>query len=147
VAEYVSNASPLNHLHRAGALDVLPAVCGNVVLIPEEVRTELRAGIERGKGGPDPDALVWIRVVAVQQPEDIAALRLGAGERGVLAVGRERNAIIVLDDGPARSAAKRLGLRMTGTMGLLVQARRQGVLPALRPVLDRLEAGKVPHVK
>lgn len=141
MAEYVANTSPIAHLHRARALDVLPTVCG-VILIPEEVRAELRAGIARGKDGPDPDTLAWVHVVAAQQPEDIATLRLGAGERGVLAVGRERNAIVILDDGPARSAANRLGLRVTGTVGVLVQARRQGVLPALRPVLDRLDAGK-----
>jgi predicted nucleic acid-binding protein len=141
VAEYVSNTSPLTHLHRADALDVLPAVCG-VILIPDEVRSELRAGIARGKEGPDPDVIAWLHVVVAEQPADIAALRLGAGERGVLAVGRERDAIVILDDGPARGAAKRRGLRVTGTVGVLVQARHQGVLPAVRPVLDRLEAGR-----
>ncbi len=49
---------------------------------------------------------------------------------------------MILDDGPARGAAKRLGLRVTGTVGVLVQARHEGILSAVRPVLDRLEAGR-----
>lgn len=141
MAEYVSNTSPLTHLYRADALDVLPAVCG-AILIPDEVRSELRVGIARGRDVPDPDAITWLQVVAAEQPQDIAALRLGAGERGVLAVAREREAIVILDDGPARGAAKRLGLRVTGTVGVLVQARHEGILSAVRPVLDRLEAGR-----
>ena len=45
---------------------------------------------------------------------------------------------LLLDDGDARREAQRLGLRVTGVLGLLVAARRAGLIPAVRPDVDRL---------
>lgn len=51
-----------------------------------------------------------------------------------------REAIIVLDDALARRVAATLGLRMTGTLGLLLDAKRAGLIPAIAPILDQLQA-------
>lgn len=62
---------------------------------------------------------------------------LGPGERSVLAyvLGGGTDAIGILDDAAARSAARRLGLRVTGTLGLVLRAKVQGRLEDAAPVL------------
>jgi predicted nucleic acid-binding protein len=47
---------------------------------------------------------------------------------------------LLLDDGEGRREAQRLGLRLTGVLGLLVAAKRIGLLPAVRPDVDTLRA-------
>ena len=48
----------------------------------------------------------------------------------------------VLDDLAARRCAQALGLRCTGTLGLLIIAKQRGLLPTVIPAIDRLrEAG------
>lgn len=46
---------------------------------------------------------------------------------------------MILDDALARRYAHVLNLRMTGTLGVLLKAKETGLLPAVAPVLDRLE--------
>ena len=50
------------------------------------------------------------------------------------------NALLLLDDGHARRFGRLLGLRMTGTVGVLARATREGLVPRLAPLLDRLAA-------
>jgi predicted nucleic acid-binding protein len=49
-----------------------------------------------------------------------------------------REAIVVLDDALARQVAETLGLCLTGTLGLLLDAKRVGLIPKVSPVLDQL---------
>jgi len=66
---------------------------------------------------------------------------LGAGEREVLALAAEiAGSLAILDDAVARRHARLLGLSFTGTLGVLVRAKRSGQVAAVEPVLDRLEA-------
>jgi predicted nucleic acid-binding protein len=51
-----------------------------------------------------------------------------------------RGAVVVLDDAPARELAEILGLRFTGTLGLLLDTKKAGLVPKLRPLLERLQA-------
>jgi predicted nucleic acid-binding protein len=65
---------------------------------------------------------------------------LGPGERSALAIALARRLTVILDDALARRHATLLGVRFTGTLGVLIRAKREGHLPAVRPVLERLEA-------
>jgi predicted nucleic acid-binding protein len=60
---------------------------------------------------------------------------LGAGEREALALALATpNALLLLDDGRARRFGQLLGLRMTGTVGVLARATREGLVPRLAPL-------------
>jgi len=76
---------------------------------------------------------------------------LGPGETEVLMLALESpNAVVVLDDALARRVASTLGLSLTGTMGLLLDAKRTGLIPAVGPVLDQLQAFRfhvAPHTR
>lgn len=78
-------------------------------------------------------------------PPALTARRLGRGETAVLAValqtqGEGSGAIAVLDDHDARRAAKTLGIPTLGTVGILIRAKDDGRIPALRSYLHQLQA-------
>ena len=139
--EVICNTSPLQYLYQVELLHLLPALAGNIV-VPVAVATELSTGRAAGVSLPDPTTLGWI---TIRRPANTAAFPLitdlGPGEAEVLLPALEsRDAIVVLDDALARRAATMLGLRVTGTLGLLLDAKRAGLIPAVGPVLDQLQA-------
>jgi predicted nucleic acid-binding protein len=121
----VVNASPLITLAKVGRLDLLEDA-GVGLVVPEAVAHEVcrgapddpaRLALERGFGAPfaksplDPDVLSW---------------SLGAGESAVLTLARTLGGVAVLDDHEARVAARALGVRLTGTLGVVLSAARAG---------------------
>lgn len=66
--------------------------------------------------------------------------RLDTGEASTLraAIALGAGTLVLLDDLQARREARRLGIATTGTAGVIVEARRAGVIPAARPVFARL---------
>ena len=139
--ELVCNTSPVQYLHQLGLLELLPKLGGRVCL-PAAVIEELSAGRAAGVDLPDPACLDWVQV---RRPVSAAALPLvrdlGPGETEVLMLGLEsRESILVLDDALARRVAGALQLRLTGTLGVLLSAKRAGLIAAVAPALDRLQA-------
>jgi predicted nucleic acid-binding protein len=81
----------------------------------------------------------------MRSPSSSAALPLvtdlGAGEREVLALALETpDSVCVLDDALARQIARALQLRFTGTLGILIDAKRAGLITAVGPQLDQLQS-------
>ena len=65
---------------------------------------------------------------------------MGRGEAGVLALALETvGAVVILDDGVARRAAGLLNIRLTGTLGLLLDAKKKGLIPVVKPILNELD--------
>ncbi len=86
----------------------------------------------------------WIIVRAPVDLGMVAALRLvvEAGESEAITLAYENQIRIILDDRKAREAAHRLGIPVTGTVGLLIKAKQAGVVSAIRPILDALDANQ-----
>jgi predicted nucleic acid-binding protein len=137
----ITDTSALQYLHQIGKLDLLPRLVERV-LIPPAVAAELAEGRARGLNLPDPARLAWAEVRSpTNRPMLPSATELGPGESEVLALGLEqRAATLILDDGVARRAAQTLGLKFTGTLGLLIDAKRARMIEAVTPVLDELQA-------
>jgi len=72
----------------------------------------------------------------------ISALKLivDAGEAEAIALAHELGCRIILDDRKACMVAQRLGVPITGTVGLLLRAKQTGVISSLFPLLDALDA-------
>jgi predicted nucleic acid-binding protein len=65
---------------------------------------------------------------------------LDLGEAEVIALALEHPAdIVIMDERLGRQTAAYFGLRCIGTIGILVAAKRQGFIPAIRPDLERLK--------
>ena len=62
------------------------------------------------------------------------------GEKEAIQLAIERSALLAIDESHGRTVARRLGVKMTGTLGLLIRARREGLVPILREELDRLRS-------
>jgi predicted nucleic acid-binding protein len=128
-------------LHQVGLLDILPTLADGVI-VPQAVQQEIEIGLKRGVNLPKLEELDWLEV---RLPQTAAAVPLisdlGPGEVQVLMLALELpGAIAVLDDGLARSVAEMLDLPITGTLGLLLDAKRANLVPTVGPVLDQLEA-------
>ena len=141
MSELICDISSIQYLPQLGVLHILPALAERIV-IPPAVMTEIAAGRALGVNLPDLEALDWI---TVRRPVSDAALplvvHLGPGETQVLMLALEMpEAIAVLDDALARGMAEALDLPLTGTLGLLLDAKRAGLVSHIRPLLDRLQA-------
>jgi len=141
VPDVISNSSPLQYLYQADVLDLLPALFGQVC-VPEAVVAELEEGRRRSVPLPTLADLSWLQVRTVRNRTLLPLVtHLGDGEKEVLALGRElSDALLLLDDRDARRHARALELEISGTLGVLLLAKERGILDAVRPVLDRLQA-------
>lgn len=141
VPSVISDSSPIQYLHQAGLLKLLPTLFGKVD-IPEAVAAELEEGRRRNVWLPDLAALPWVHTQPVRDRMLLPLVtHLGNGEKEVLALGIERpDGLLLLDDRGARQHAVALELKVTGTLGILLLAKEQGKLGTVRPVLDRLQA-------
>ena len=125
----VVDSACLIGLERIGRLDLLPALI-EPIFAPSAVSQEFRS------------VPAWMKV---ERPADVgmvAALRLlvDPGESEAIVLAYEKGLRIILDDLKAREVAKRLGVPVTGTVGLLLKAKQEGVIQAVRPLLDALDA-------
>jgi predicted nucleic acid-binding protein len=129
---WVTNASPLIALANAGALDLLEKLPAQLV-VPEAVVEEILAGPD------DPARRVlasgWGLRRTATVPEIVSEWGLGKGESAVLALAVELDATAALDDRSARRCAKALGVSVIGTFGVIVRAKRRGLIPAAQPVM------------
>lgn len=139
--EVICDTSPIQYLHQLGLLHILPALAEGVI-VPPAVADELAAGRALGVNLPDLTGLDW---VTVRRPASAAAspliTDLGPGETEVLMLALELpEAVAVIDDALARQVAETLNLRLTGTLGLLIDAKRAGLISTVGPLLDQLQA-------
>lgn len=138
--DVICNTSPLQYLHQLNQLHLLPALAGKVI-VPPAVVAEIAAGRLAAVDLPDLSQFDWMvfRTPAGQSALPLIA-DLGAGESEVLMLALEiPGARVILDDMLARRMAESLDLRLTGTLGLLLDAKKSGLISQVRPLLDQLQ--------
>ena len=141
MAEIICDTSPLQYLHQLRHLDILPSLAARV-LVPTAVVEELGEGLRLGLDLPDVHALDWAEVVSPGSAPTLPLVTdLGPGELEVMALALEhRDAVVVLDDRVARNVARTLDLKMTGTLGLLLDVKRLGRIERVEPLMNELES-------
>ncbi|HSF44073.1 MAG TPA: DUF3368 domain-containing protein [Thermoanaerobaculia bacterium] len=137
----ISNTSPLLYLHRIGSLAWVQTLFSEI-WIPQAVVEELREGARRGHDVPQPERLEGISVVDPRfVPSEWLALDLGAGELAAMALALENpDLIVLLDDSLARRIGQAAGLKVWGTLRVLLEAKAKGLTDSVSPLLSRLEA-------
>lgn len=135
----VANTSPLIALDRIGRVDLLRALF-SIIIRPQSVLDELLVGKEAYGLSATLRGAPWI-ITEPDPPEVSLRKELGAGETAVIALAlRSAADLVILDDLQARLVAQDLGLRVTGTLGVLWDAHRMGILPGLQEALNDLKA-------
>ena len=137
--EVICNTSPLQYLYQVDLLEVLRERFDQV-LVPEPVEAELDAGRRRNVPLPKPEGLDWVTIRSTHYRLPSPVRGLGRGERAVLALGTQvPQAVLLLDDMRARSYARKHGMNITGTLGMVIFAKEQAMIPSVTAVLSRLE--------
>lgn len=135
----VSDTTPFIALAKIERLSVLPALF-KIVRIPDAVYREIVDG--NLTGADEMRAAPWLRVEPLQDPikATVLSMTLDYGEACAIALALELGADLFLaDDRRARRSAAMLGLRVKGTIGLLIAAYRIGLITDLCFELDRLK--------
>ena len=130
------------YLGRVGQIDLLPALFAPVH-VPEQVFLELDMGRVLRTDTINPRSLVWVELVSVSQAlvDSLPPNRLGTGERAVIAYAQaHRGYVAGMDDLQARQLAEAIGLKVTGTLGILLRAKQAGLIPAVKPLVDDVTA-------
>jgi predicted nucleic acid-binding protein len=138
----VSNTLVLIGLSTIGQLDLLHTRFPEGLLIPEAVWREVVQEGGGRTGAREVATADWIRVQRIQARSLIPLLQtdLDEGEAEAIVLAQEVTAdMVLLDERDARRVARRLGLQVVGTVGLLVEAKRLGRLINLREQLDALQ--------
>ena len=138
----VVNASPLICLSRAGLADLLRQSAQTIV-VPEAVAREILARGPRDLTAVTLASSTWLKQVEDPAvPPGILAWDLGDGESSVLAWALAHPGTrAIIDDLEGRRCAEALGIPLRGTVGLVLRARRAGLIDSARDALERLRRG------
>lgn len=136
IERVVVDASPLIVLFKSGLADLLPGLFAQVI-VPMPVRHEVLVPGQVDAATTGLAGARWTTSVEdLPIPPTIAAWDLGAGESSVLAYALNQHGVwAMLDDRAARSCARTLQIRTLGTVGLIVLAKRRGLIPSARKAL------------
>ncbi|MBE9128859.1 MULTISPECIES: DUF3368 domain-containing protein [unclassified Coleofasciculus] len=136
----VSDTTPISELAKVGYLDLLPQLF-NQVIIPQGVFDELQMG--EHPATQLVENLSWLEVIEVKNKQLVEDLqkssKLDLGESEAIALAEEMEASqLLIDEKAARKVALARKLPLIGTMGILLLAKRRGLLDNVTEVLDQL---------
>ena len=137
----VADAGPLIGLATAGRVELLSALYDQV-LIPQGVLEELHLDASR----PGSMSLSrakeegWLVNAEVPESTDLAKLTelLDRGEAEAIVLAQSQKLELLIDERKGRRVARRKGVTVIGTGGLLLLAKRGGVIDPIAPILDEL---------
>lgn len=125
----ISDTSCFIVLTNIGELDLLQRIYGSVITTPE-------VATEYGQTLPG-----WVEVKAAgdKHLQKVLELQVDRGEASAIALAMEiPDSTLILDDYKARKIAEKLGLEITGTIGVIIKAKLNGIIPSIKPYLDKI---------
>ena len=136
----VSNTSPLTNLAAIDQFNLLRDLFGHIH-ISRAVESELFYGGQSWPGAQQIQQSGWIEIRNVSDRHIVDALRLefdsGEAETITLALQLEAD-LVLLDELAGRRAARHFGLEVMGVVGMLVRAKKVGLIGEIRPLVNAL---------
>ena len=126
----IADTSCLILLMKIGKLEILKKLYSKV-FITDEVAKEFGVALP-----------VWIKIKKLSNKNSLTILKLdlGIGEASSIALAIElENSFLILDDLRARKCAKKLGLKFTGTLGVIAEAFSNGYIKSVKAVLNQIK--------
>lgn len=139
----VSDTSPITNLAAIGQLDLLRQLY-DYIIIPEVVYSEMVAAGKPVPGAIEVQTLAWIQVQKIEDSKRVLALQasqsnIDLGEAEAITLALELNAdLLLMDERRGRALAQNCGLNVTGLLGVLLQAKRKGLISWVKPIVDEL---------
>jgi predicted nucleic acid-binding protein len=135
----VSDSGPILSFARAHRLDVLHAVVEGLY-VPEAVYDDI---VIAGRGKPGAAEVAqsdWIKRTPLNDlsSADRFSSRLHAGERQAISLAKELRLTLLVDEREARRTARSLGIPFLGSLRILHEAKRAGVIAEIRPLVQEL---------
>ena len=125
----ISDTSCLIILTKIGEIDLLRHLYKTVTITQE-------ISLEYGENLPE-----WFEVQQVKDHyrQQLLEMQIDKGEASAIALALETSDnIVILDDWKARKVAERLGISVTGTLGVIIKAKNTGIIPSIKPYLDKI---------
>lgn len=137
----VSNTTPLIGLASIQRFDVLHQIFGKIFIAQAVYDEAVVSGREVGGAKNEVSAARWIETVSVKDrlAVDVLLDELDLGEAETIVLARELNADwVLMDEKKGRRKLTQLGTSKMGTIGVLLKAKEIGLIPVLRPDVERL---------
>jgi predicted nucleic acid-binding protein len=126
----ISDTSCLILLHKIGELDLLQRLFHTVFITPE-IATEYELPLPKWIIIDSPINKIYQRILEAS---------LDKGESSAIALCLEKtDPLLIIDDLKGRKFAENLGLKITGTLGILILAKRQNLISSVKPVLEKVK--------
>ena len=148
MATFVSDTSPIINLAVINHLYILQLLYGHLI-IPEAVYLEIVVQGAGQAGASDVQTEPWFEPRSVVNSTAVTTLlsshpllSRAEAEAIVLAVELQADRLLI-DEMEGRHVAVAMGVPVRGLLGVLAEAKYQGLIPLVRPLLDELisEAG------
>ena len=136
----ISDASPIVAFFELQLLELLPNLFTEVI-VPEAVYKELLTLAPYYETLTPITEASWLRIIQVIDKNEVEQLReyIDAGEAEAIILYRQMNAdLLLIDERAGRLVAKEMGIEAIGTLGILRQAKLNGLLPELKPAIEQL---------
>lgn len=126
----ISDTSCFIILTKIGELHLLQKLYSKITTTVE-IATEF--------GEPLPE---WVEIVSVKAKDTqrLLEMQIDKGESSAIALALENSdSLLILDDIKARKIATQLGLSITGTLGIIIKAKLEGIIPSVIPILRKIK--------
>lgn len=115
-------------LTNIGELTLLKSLFGNIV-------TTSVIAFEFGEQLPE-----WVEIIEVKDINLQSTIEIDAGEASAIILGLEHpHSLLIIDDNKGRKVAKRLGLNITGSLGIFLKAKGAGIIPSVRSIIQKVQ--------
>ena len=136
----IADSGPLIALSIIGKLELLRQIYQQV-WIPPAVWDEV---VCKGKGLPGAEAVKYLSWLEIHAPDEsmsrVLSILVDRGEAEAIALAQGiPNSTVLLDDAKARRVAEHFGISRIGTLGILRQAKKVGMIELLSPLVEQLQ--------
>ncbi len=130
----ISNTSPLIALKHAGVLEKLNLLFQRIIVPPSVIR-ELSV--------KEKEYFQSLSFLSVEEPRDrrlVLVLKtiVDEGEAEAITLALEKSNLLIIDDLKGRKVARRLGLEIIGTLGVLKAMKLKDIIREVKPFIERL---------
>ncbi|MCU0405279.1 MAG: DUF3368 domain-containing protein [Chitinophagaceae bacterium] len=126
----ISDTSCLIILTNIGELEILKKLYG-------QITTTIEIATEYGDILPE-----WVEIVNAKDKatQSLLEMQIDKGESSAIALALEiPDSTVILDDYKARKIATYLGLNFTGTIGVIVKAKLEGLISSIKPIMEKIK--------